>query len=81
MPSIYETLSETCHGDYTQRTLLDTEEGSLRVTIEGPAGGLEINVESPGDLAGQTRQLEQLAEAIAAARAGLLPLIDSDDEQ
>ncbi len=38
MPSTRETISRTQHGDCSQVTTMDCEEGSLRVVIEGPAG-------------------------------------------
>jgi hypothetical protein len=60
---------------------MDCEEGSLRVTIEGPAGGVEINIESPDDLAMQFKQLVELGEAVAAARAAIAPLVDASGEE
>ena len=60
---------------------MDCEEGSLRVVIEGPAGGVELSIESPDDLAMQLNQLVELAEAIAAARAALAPLVDAGGEE
>ena len=77
MPSTRETISRTQHGDYAQVTTIDCEEGSLRVVIEGPAGGIELSIESPDDLAMQLNQLVELAEAIAAARAAIAPLVDA----
>ena len=68
MPSSYEIISRSRHGDYTQTTAIDTEEGSLRVAIEGPSGLLELEVESPEDLPAQVRQLDQIAQAVADAR-------------
>jgi len=56
MPSTRETISRTQHGDYAQVTTMDCEEGSLRVVIEGPAGGVELSIESPDDLAMQFNQ-------------------------
>ena len=76
MPSARETISRTRHGDYVQVTTMDCEENSLRVIIEGPAGGVELSIESPHDLAVQLNQLIGLAEAIAAARAAIAPLVD-----
>lgn len=77
LPSTRETISRTQHGDYAQVTTIDCEEGSLRVVIEGPAGGVELSIESPDDLAMQLSQLVELAEAIAAARAAIAPLMDT----
>lgn len=80
MPSTRETISRTQHGDYAQVTTMDCEEGSLRIVIAGPAGGVELNIESPDDLAMQLRQLVELAEAIAAARAAIALLVDTSEE-
>ena len=80
MPSTRESISRTQHGDYAQVTTMDCEEGSLRVVIEGPSGGVEINIESPDGLAMQFNQLVELGEAIAAARAAIAPLVDSANE-
>ena len=80
MPTTRETLSRTQHGDYVQETSMDCEEGSLRVLIEGPAGGVEISIESPDDLLGQFKQLVELAQAISAARAAIEPLLDAETE-
>jgi hypothetical protein len=80
MPSTRETISRTQHGDYAQVTTIDCEEGSLRVVIEGPAGGVELSIESPDDLAMQLNQLAELAEAIAAARTAIAPLVDASEE-
>jgi len=80
MPTTRETISQTQHGDYAQVTTMDCEEGSLRVIIEGPAGGVELSIESPDDLAMQLGQLVELGEAIAAAQAALAPYLDKNDE-
>jgi hypothetical protein len=77
MPTSYETISRTNHGDYTQAMKVETEEGSLHMSISGPAGLFELEIESPDDLPAQARQLDQLAAALAAARAALTPLLDS----
>jgi hypothetical protein len=47
------------------------------MSISGPAGLFELEIESPDDLPAQARQLDQLAAALAAARAALTPLLDS----
>jgi hypothetical protein len=80
MPTTRETISRTQHGDYAQITTMDCEEGSLRVIIAGPSGGVEISIESPEDLAMQFNQLVELAEAVAAARAAIAPLLDAESE-
>lgn len=81
MPTTRETLSQTQHGDYAQITTMDCEEGSLRVIIEGPSGGVEVSIESPDDLAMQFNQLVELEQAVAAARAALAPWLDEDNER
>ena len=80
MPTSYETISRSQHGDYTQTTAIETEEGSLHVTIGGPSGSFELAVESPDDLPGQAKQLDQLAAAIADARDVLASFLDVTDE-
>ncbi len=80
MPDTHETLSRTQHGDYSQTTAIECEEGSLRVTIEGPSARVDLDVESPDDLATQLRQLDQLGQAIAAARTVLASLLGDDTE-
>ena len=45
MVATRETISRTQHGDYAQATTMDCEEGSLRVIIEGHAGGVELSIE------------------------------------
>ena len=80
MPTTRETISQTQHGDYAQITTMDCEEGSLRVIIEGPSGGVEINIESPDGLAMQFNQLVELGEAVTAARAAIAPLFDAETE-
>ena len=79
MPTSYETLSHTRHGDYAQTTVLDAEDGSLRATIAGPSGSFELFIETPDDLVPQFRQLEELAAALADARAVLAPFVDVVD--
>jgi len=79
LPTSYETISRTQHGDYMQTTAIETEEGSLRVTISGPSGSFELEIESPDDLPAQARQLEELAAAVADARAVLAPYLDVVD--
>jgi len=81
MPTTRETISQTQHGDYAQITTMDCEEGSLRVIIEGPAGGVEINIESPDDLPMQFNQLVELGEAIAAACAAIAPLVERENDR
>jgi hypothetical protein len=77
MPSSYEMISRSQHGDYTQTMKIETEEGSLHISISGPAGLFELEIESPDDLPAQARQLDQLAAALADACAALAPLLDS----
>ena len=79
MPTSYETISQSKHGDYTQTTAIETEEGSLQVTISGPSGSFEVEIESPDDLPAQAKQLEELAAAVATARAVLAPYLDVVD--
>lgn len=76
MPSSYETISRTKHGDYTQTTRVETEEGSLHVSIGGPSGLFELEVESPEDLPGQIGQRDQIMQAIADARATFASFLD-----
>jgi len=80
MPTSYETISRSQHGDYMQTTAIETEEGSLYVTISGPSGSFELAVESPDDLPAQARQLDELASAVADARAVLASFLDVTDE-
>jgi len=77
MPTSYETLSRTHHGDYTQTTTMDCEEGSLRLTIGGPSGSFELAIESPDDLPAQAKQLDELAAALADARAMLASFLET----
>lgn len=77
MPTSYETISQTKHGDYMQTTKVETEEGSLHVSISGPSGLFELEVESPEDLPAQVRQLDDLAAAITDARTILASFLDS----
>ena len=80
MPTSYEAISRSQHGDYTQTTAIETEEGSLRVTIAGPSGSFELAIETPDDLSAQAKQLDELAAAIADARAVLASFLDVTDE-
>jgi len=80
MPTSYETINQSQHGDYTQTTAIETEEGSLRVTISGPSGSFELAVESPDDLPAQAKQLDQIAAAVADARAVLTSFVEPTDE-
>ena len=79
MPTSYETISRSQHGDYTQTTAIETEEGSLRVAISGPCGSFAFAIESPDDLPAQAKQLDELAAAVADARAVLSPYLDVVD--
>ena len=79
MPTSYETLSQSHHGDYTQTTAIETEEGSLRLTIAGPSGSFELEIETPDDLPAQAKQLDELAAAVGDARAVLAPFLDSTE--
>jgi hypothetical protein len=49
--------------------------------IECPAGSTKLRNESPDDLAMQLNQLVELAEAIAAARTAIAPLVDARGEE
>lgn len=80
MPTSYETLNRTQHGDYTQATTMDCEEGSLRLTIAGPSGSFELEIETPDDLPAQAKQLKELAAAVADASAVLAPFLDTTSE-
>jgi len=79
MPTSYETISQSKHGDYTQTTAIETEEGSLQVTISGPSGSFELAIESPDDLSAQAKQLDELAAAVADARRVLASFVDVTD--
>jgi len=79
MPTTRETLSRTQHGDYAQVTTLDCGGGSLRVS-KGPAGGVEVNIESADDLAMQLNQLVELEQAVAAAHAAPAPWLDEANQ-
>ena len=79
MPTSYETINRSQHGDYMQTTAIETEEGSLRVTISGPSGSFELEIESPDDLPAQVKQLDELAAAVATARTVLAPYLDVVD--
>jgi len=80
MPTSYEMISRSQHGDYTQTTAIETEEGSLYVTISGPSGSFELEIESPDDLPVQARQLDELAAAVADAHAMLASFLDVKDD-
>jgi len=79
MPTSYETINQSKHGDCSQTTAIETEEGSLRVTIVGPSGGFELEIESRDDLPAQVKQLGELAAAVATARTVLAPYLDVVD--